>query len=161
MNRLNNKLIRILYILLDDSAWRITDAHIETSRLIAIFEMQQRRRTVCPKCAAVACHQRVGTRIHLALHQLLLLDSVRLEVRVKQPLIRCRSCHQQWVCHPRWLKPRKHYTEPFRQLVAYLTQSISCLAVSRLFGLTALTASRMNRDVLGKGMPSIDTRRTQ
>jgi len=161
MDRLNNKLIRILYILLDDNAWRVSDAHIGSSRLIVIFEMRQRRRTVCPKCAAAACHRRIGTRIHKALHHLLLLNLVRLEVRVKQPLIHCRSCHQKSVCYPRWLKKGKYHTEPFRQQVCHLTQSMSFRAVSRLLGISALRVRKMKKEVLTEGMPPIATSKIQ
>jgi len=161
MNGLNNKLIRRLYSSLDDTAWRITGAHIETSRLIAIFEMKKRRRTMCAKCGAVARHRLMGTRIHKALHQIMLLDSVRLEVRVKQPLIRCRSCHKKSVCYPKWLKTGKYHTEPFGQQVCHLTQSMSFRAVSRLLGLSALRVRKMKKDALTEGRPPIATSKTR
>ena len=154
-------LTRALYILLDDCQWKMTHITIEnTYRIIAIFEPKRKRHLKCSCCGIQAKHQHLGVREHRALHQIL-LGGVRRYVCVRQPLIHCSYCDSQSVCYPKWLKAGKRYTEVFRMLVSWLCRYMSCVAVSRRYGIDAKTVRAIDNELLQETTRTVDLSQTR
>lgn len=160
MKQIPHILTRLLYISLNDPAWKITRIAVENNcRIIATFEAKKRRRLACSKCGVLAIPKYYRKREHQALHQVLPMGGVRLYVCVKQPLIHCESCGKQAVCYPQWLKAGKRQTEPFRTLISRACRHTSCSALAQWFGLSHTAIRTIDAEVLKETAQDADLSR--
>ena len=162
MKQILHTLTKLLYMGLNDCAWKITRISIENQcRIIAYFEPKKRRCLACSKCGTLARHQCLSVREHLALHQILLIGAVRLYVCVRQPLVHCSHCGCRGVCYPNWLKADKRYTEPFKAFIFWLCRTMSCAAVGRLCHIDPKTVRAIDMKMLKETIPVADLSNTR